>query len=484
MPADNPVTTLRTDKGQGIDKHRDEINAWANQVNAALAGATGAEAVDFVANFLSLNSSYRTAVAEVGGLVVNVLPTATVDTTVGAGVVTAGVDTVSDPTMTTAGSAFSAADIIMITGSEDDGANDGFYEVVSHAANLLTLRSTSFGITNRVESFTRDQLIAGTDTGMLLTKVTVAALRAGTDGVWEAAFGDTTPLTYADLVSVGDTPALVATNFTGIAAGGIDPDATTHIASDGTDHSRVGLNSDGGSVPIWDYEGVNQPTAGDTLTMGADVYEFRATATAISNDAFVGVLIGGNAAATLVNLVAAANGAGTGIADGILAVGGGGPLLIEDGTENVLAAVNGTLMTCQAATAPGGSVLASDPSIVLAESVTDAACIWVQGNINVNTLGGRAAGSRAYGRSAPTAVTAAHITDTLIAFAFTFTPVDFRVSVRSAGGLPRFGSAAAAVDGPSDTFAIVGDTIECTLAAGGAQDIVATDVITVEAWSA
>lgn len=36
MPADNPVTTLRTDKGQGIENHQDEINAYANLVNGEL----------------------------------------------------------------------------------------------------------------------------------------------------------------------------------------------------------------------------------------------------------------------------------------------------------------------------------------------------------------------------------------------------------------------------------------------------------------
>ena len=68
MPANNPVTTIRTDNGQGIENHRAEINAWANQVNAALAGATGAEAVDFVANFISLNSTYVDTVGQPGGL--------------------------------------------------------------------------------------------------------------------------------------------------------------------------------------------------------------------------------------------------------------------------------------------------------------------------------------------------------------------------------------------------------------------------------
>lgn len=36
MPADNPVSTIRTDKGTSMEKHRSEINDHANAVNAEL----------------------------------------------------------------------------------------------------------------------------------------------------------------------------------------------------------------------------------------------------------------------------------------------------------------------------------------------------------------------------------------------------------------------------------------------------------------
>ncbi len=46
MAADNPVTTVRTDIGKGIDNHRAEINTWANTVNAEIAALeTGAAAI-------------------------------------------------------------------------------------------------------------------------------------------------------------------------------------------------------------------------------------------------------------------------------------------------------------------------------------------------------------------------------------------------------------------------------------------------------
>jgi len=162
-----------------------------------------AEQIDARANHIYLNADYTTAVAQVGGLVVNYLPTATVDATTGAGVVTAGVNGVSDPTVTTDGAAtFAANDLVMISGSDNDGENDGLFEVVGHAANVMTLRSTGNGVTNRVEAFTIDQLTANAgDTGMTITKVNLSVVRAGTDGDWETAKGSTTPLVFSDLLT-------------------------------------------------------------------------------------------------------------------------------------------------------------------------------------------------------------------------------------------------------------------------------------------
>ncbi len=161
-------------------------------------------------NFLLLNQSYATAVAQTGGLAVNYLPTATTDDTTGAGVFTAGVNGVSDPTVTTQGAAtFAASDIIMLSGAADEG-NNGFFEVVSHAANMLTVRSTANGATPRVEAFTLDQFTANAgDVGVSITKITVSALRAGTDGRWEAASGAVTGFSYSDLLLTSEVGSVV-----------------------------------------------------------------------------------------------------------------------------------------------------------------------------------------------------------------------------------------------------------------------------------
>lgn len=169
-----------------------------------------AEHVDLRSNYLLGNMDYTTAVGQTGGLVVNYLPTATVDTTVGAGVVVAGVDGVSDPTITTAGAAtFAITDFVMLSGSENDGENDGLYEVQAHAGNVLTFKSTSNGISNRVEDFTLDQLTANaSDVGISITKVTVTVLRNGTDGIWEVGSGSQTGIAYSNLVRVSDSGSI------------------------------------------------------------------------------------------------------------------------------------------------------------------------------------------------------------------------------------------------------------------------------------
>lgn len=193
-----------------------------------------AEHVDLRSNYLIQNVDYVTAAAVTGGRVVNYLPTATADTTAGAGVVTAGVDGVSDPTITTAGAAtFAATDLVMISGSANDGENDGLFEVASHAANVLTLKSTSSGITNRVEAFTIDQLVANAgDVGMAITKVTVSVDRVGTDGRVEHGSGSQTGIVFADFVKVGDDAVVNTIDVNGIADAVIlDADGDTTISA-------------------------------------------------------------------------------------------------------------------------------------------------------------------------------------------------------------------------------------------------------------
>lgn len=149
-------------------------------------------------NHLYLNQNYETASAETGGLVVNYLPIATTDT-VDTGGFTAGVPATSNPTVATVGAAtFSVGQFIQISGASDP-TNNGLFEVLSHAANVLTIRGV--GTTATVEDFTQDQFVTDSTVAGSITRVNIAVLRAGTDGIWETGLGATTPISFSDIGS-------------------------------------------------------------------------------------------------------------------------------------------------------------------------------------------------------------------------------------------------------------------------------------------
>ncbi len=140
-----------------------------------------------------LNAAYTTVAAQTGGLAINYLPTAT--TTTVNGVYTQGVAATSNPTVGTTGAAtFTAADLVQISLSTN---NCGLFEVLSHAANVLTVRGV--GLTACVEDFTQSQFRSGASDGATITKVNVSVMRTGTDGLWESGKGSATPLTFTDV---------------------------------------------------------------------------------------------------------------------------------------------------------------------------------------------------------------------------------------------------------------------------------------------
>ncbi len=172
-------------------------------------------------NHLYMNAGYTTAVAQTGGLVVNYLPTATA-TTVAATGFTAGVAAVSNPTVNTVGAAtFTAGQLIQISGA-NNVENNGLFEVLTHAANLLTIRGV--GLTATLQDFTQNQFVTDTTVAGAITNVTVSVIRSGTDGVWETGAGATNALTFTDLATGATTlqqaydasgsPATITTNGT------------------------------------------------------------------------------------------------------------------------------------------------------------------------------------------------------------------------------------------------------------------------------
>ncbi len=143
-------------------------------------------------DYIKVNKDYTTVSAKTGGLVVNFLPTSTTDT-ITLGQFLAGVASTSNPTVATvSATAFSATDLIQISGTQQ---NDGLYEVLTHAANVLTIKGV--GTTANVEDFTQDDFVNQIDSGVV-TKVNISAIRAGVDGLWEEGSGNQTPIIYTD----------------------------------------------------------------------------------------------------------------------------------------------------------------------------------------------------------------------------------------------------------------------------------------------
>lgn len=214
-----------------------------------------------------------------------------------------------------------------------------------------------------------------------------------------------------------------------------------------------------------------QPVTTNTVTIGADVYEFVTAAGAVADNANIAVEIAGSAALTLVELIAAINADKSDNRHANITNVATTAAALANGTENLLADALGTSLRIRVADAPGGTVIGGDPSIVLAESITDAADVWLEGNINMNTLGGRAA-QVAKRTFAEVTVTAAMITNDL-RIDVGFTPTRFGVQVITSAGVV-IGTTSA------DVFAIDNDGILVTFNGGAAPDIQATDLLRIE----
>jgi len=234
---------------------------------------------------------------------------------------------------------------------------------------------------------------------------------------------------------------------------------------------------DAGSPASWLALFPNQPADGNTMTVGADVYEFvdPAINTVVNDDAHIAVVIGAAAADTRTNWIDAINGVGT--ADATITLADGLTPALADGTLDLLADPLGPFIRFRTANAPGGNVVPGDPSIVLAENVTDPGDIWGCGNVNVNTLQGSTNGTRPRGIAEVT-VTAAMITNTF-RFDFVFTVTDFHLEVYSAAGIPRYQNGVV-----TDAYTIDNGGILATFGGGVAPNVQANDIIRVIAWGA
>ena len=159
------------------------------------------EIVNIRDNHLYLNADYTVAVAQTGGIVINVLPTATVDTVAATGFV-AGVPAGANPTVITAvGGIFSADDIIQISGANNQ-TNDGIFEVLSHVGTTLTIKG--IGTTATTESWFQNDFVTDTTVAGTITVVNVNVLQGTSSGSWQSFTGATTTgLTYNTITQQG-----------------------------------------------------------------------------------------------------------------------------------------------------------------------------------------------------------------------------------------------------------------------------------------
>lgn len=225
-----------------------------------------------------------------------------------------------------------------------------------------------------------------------------------------------------------------------------------------------------------------QPTDADTLTIGADVYEFALVATnnVLANTTNIGVEIGTDVAATKVNLIYAINARDPNCRSATL-VDSAGAAAKACGTEHVFADAITSRVRIASATAAGGDVIAANPSISLNEGITSATDIWAVSTsgvaVNMNTLGGRAAAPYATSIKCVT-ITAPMITNTYnFRFPFVMTSSSpFIVQVRDSAGKMRMDG-----DLGSDTFVYSNGGVLATFSGGAAPDVQATDAVCITA---
>jgi hypothetical protein len=235
-----------------------------------------------------------------------------------------------------------------------------------------------------------------------------------------------------------------------------------------------------GNVPVAVLNFATNPinANADTISIGADTYEFRDPAADVTNDAYIAVAIGGTAPLTLANLVLAINARVTDNEHPSIFLAGGVLPALANGTERIVAdAIGaGTALRIKAADAPGGSVLAGNPNVLLAEALTAAADVWDVGNVNLNTLGGVADETPAMA-IASRVITAAMIAGTATCrFAFPFTVTRFMAFAANPSG-------AGVTLGATDTAYIQDGDVLIGFGGGAAPNVQALDVLTILAFA-
>ena len=340
--------------------------------NLAVLGTTTtiqSEVVNMADNHLYMNADYTTVVAQTGGLVVNYLPTATNDT------VAAGGFTAATTVATTGAAVFAAGDLIQVSGATI-AANDGLYEVASHAANVLTIR----GVGATVEDFTQNAFTVSAGAVGAIRKVNVSVMRSSTAGTWETGFGAVTPVAFTPVATGSTTlqqaydastsPATITTNATddevlitgtaGLRVTGTGADNTVS-AGFGFEVDTTGgfrLLGDAASTISVDTTGLTlSTTTGGALNLtSAGAITAGAVGTVSINSTGGALDIGDGANAFAINV-------GTGGAARTITIGnstGATSVVVNAGTGALDLGTNGIAHTVSIGSATGASVLTAN----------------------------------------------------------------------------------------------------------------------------
>lgn len=210
---------------------------------------------------------------------------------------------------------------------------------------------------------------------------------------------------------------------------------------DGTVTTNASASLDIGGYSYVNLDMPNQPTAADTLIIGADTYEFDGAG------ANINVVIGGTAADTRQNLVDAIN---------------------TSGTENIVASLSGgTVVYMLVADAPGGTpVVGAGPSIALTENITDVADVLRQTDFDES--------GRAPSKHFKTSITC---TAENVAGSFVIAMPEAVTNVM----WMAYTATGELIATTSATVAVSAGNIVCDFSAGGSP-LVATNVVKIYAW--
>lgn len=212
-PADQAAFMTSIGLGTGDEPTFAGLTVTGDVVFSGTSLRTTAEQMIVNSNFAQMNSGYTGTTAQTGGMVIirGRNGSKSVLNATGAGVFTPGVDGVSDPSVTVAFNLLDLAnqpntgDIVYISGTT---LNSGLYEVSGRDSgpDVIYLRSTNHGETDRVLDFTLDDVQAEENDAIQIQVVNVTSVRASGTTLQVATGSSSSAFTYKTLFTTSDAP--------------------------------------------------------------------------------------------------------------------------------------------------------------------------------------------------------------------------------------------------------------------------------------